>query len=354
MVLVVFLMGLHSTIFSPAKYGIVPEMLPDRDLSRGNALLEMSTFVAIVLGIVSGTFLYVAWKDAAWRMGLVTLAVAVAGFCTSLRITRVPPSGANQPFRFNPFSEIVSSTRHLLKERPLWLTVLGVSYFWCVAVLLRTDLEYFGSEVLHTGDRGIGVLWAFLAIGIGAGNMLAGRLSGDKVELGLVPLGSALMGVSASACTWLGLVCALRRRRGRVASRGQRSVCGSALRVHTTAQRTARKGPRRRDQQLLPDLGHAAGFGRGAVFHGRLHVTADHILLAFGILTLLVTVYILTKVPDFFVRFVLWLATHTVFRIHIVGQENVRSAGPALLVANHTSHADGFLIGACVQRFIRS
>src|SRR6266700_3966348 len=87
MLAVVFLMGLHATIFSPAKYGIVPEMISDRDLSRGNALLEMSTFVAIVLGIASGGALFAAWKSTAWRIGVVTLAVAVIGFANSLRIT---------------------------------------------------------------------------------------------------------------------------------------------------------------------------------------------------------------------------------------------------------------------------
>ena len=88
MLVVLFLMALHSAIFSPAKYGIVPEMLPDRDLSRANALLEMSTFVAIVLGTAIGGFLFTAWKDEPWKMGLVTLAVAVAGFATSLKIPR--------------------------------------------------------------------------------------------------------------------------------------------------------------------------------------------------------------------------------------------------------------------------
>src|SRR5215469_13157457 len=111
---VVFLMGLHAAVFSPAKYGIVPEMLPDRDLSRGNALLEMSTFVSIVLGIAGGGILYAAWGAAAWRIGLVTLAVSITGFLTSLRITRVPAARAADRFRWNPFGEIVSSTKHLL------------------------------------------------------------------------------------------------------------------------------------------------------------------------------------------------------------------------------------------------
>src|SRR4051794_189380 len=199
MLLVVFLMGLHATIFSPAKYGIVPEMLGDRDLSRGNALLEMSTFVAIVLGIAGGGVLFAVWKADPWRIGAVTLAIAVIGFSASLRISRVPASGASQPFRWNPFGEITGSTRHLLHDKPLWLAVLGVSYFWFAGVLLKTDLQYFGKDALRVDDSGVSLLWAFLAVGIGAGNMLAGRLSGDKVELGLVPMGAASMGFFALA-----------------------------------------------------------------------------------------------------------------------------------------------------------
>ena len=109
MMAVVFLMGLHATIFSPAKYGIVPEMIADRDLSRGNALLEMSTFVAIVLGIAGGGVLFALWKADAWRMGVVALAVSTIGFATSLKITRVPASGAKQIFRWNPFGGIRGS-----------------------------------------------------------------------------------------------------------------------------------------------------------------------------------------------------------------------------------------------------
>src|SRR5436190_3864025 len=198
---VVFLMGLHAAIFSPAKYGIVPEMVEDRDLSRANALLEMSTFVAIVLGIASGGVLVALWKASMWRIGVVTLGIAVTGFVTSLKITRVPASGAKQAFRVNPFGEIASSTRHLLHEKALWLTVLGIAWFWFAGVLLRADLQYVGTDLLGLDESGVSMLWAFLALGIGAGNMLAGRLSGDKVELGLVPLGAGLMGVFALALT---------------------------------------------------------------------------------------------------------------------------------------------------------
>src|SRR5579864_1155743 len=193
MLVVLFLMALHSTIFSPAKYGIVPEMLPDRDLSRANALLEMSTFVAIVLGTSIGTFLFASWKNEPWRMGIVLVAVAVTGFLTSLRITRVPAIGAPGSFSFNPFAEVITGTRHLLRNRALFLTVMGISYFWFLGALLQLDLLLFGSEVLKADDLHVGLMVTALAVGIGVGSMLAGRLSGDKVELGLVPLGSIFM-----------------------------------------------------------------------------------------------------------------------------------------------------------------
>src|SRR5436309_13351642 len=113
MLLVLFLMALHSTLFSPAKYGIVPEMLPDKELSRANALLEMSTFVAIVLGTSIGSFLFTTWKEHAWRIGVVLLVVAITGLLTSFKITRVPPTGTTAPFRANPFSEVVTGTKRL-------------------------------------------------------------------------------------------------------------------------------------------------------------------------------------------------------------------------------------------------
>jgi MFS family permease len=195
MMIVLFLMALHSTVFSPAKYGIVPEMLGDEDLSRANALLEMTTFVAIVLGTSIGSLMFVAWKHVPWNMGLVMVAIALAGLAVSKGITRVPAAGASLPFQWNPFAEVIDGTMSLLADRPLWLTVLGISYFWFLGALFQSDLLLFANDVLHVDELHTGLMVTCLAIGIGAGSMLAGKLSGDKVELGLVPLGSILMAV---------------------------------------------------------------------------------------------------------------------------------------------------------------
>ena len=353
MLLVLFLMALHSTVFSPAKYGIVPEMLPDADLSRANALLEMSTFVAIVLGTSIGSFLFSAWKYEPWKMGLVMIGVAIAGFLVSLNITRVPPSGASAPFRINPLAEVIIGTRHLLKERALTLTVIGISYFWFLGALFQMDLLLFGSEVLKASDLKVGLMVTALAIGIGAGSMLAGRLSGNKVEVGLVPLGAVFMGIFC-----IGLYGAGRSYSASVVMLSLLGLASGLFIVPLNAYLQQRSESHEKGRIIATNnfyntVGLLLASGTLWGLHDKLRFSPDKLVLIFGVVTLISSIYVVKLVPEFLVRFLLWLATHTFFKIRIVGQENVPFRGPALLVANHMSHVDGFLIGACVQRFIR-
>ena len=247
----------------------------------------------------------------------------MAGVLASLGITRVPAAGSTQPFRRNPFAEIGASTRRLLGDRPLWLAVLGVSYFWFVGVLMRANLEYFGAETLKLDTVGIGMLWCCLALGIGAGNILAGRWSGDKVELGLVPFGSALMGLFG-----IGLFLA----RG---SAGFSAACATLLAVSSGlfvvplfAYIQQKSGSREKGRMVAASnfyqtLGMLAASLAVGLLHNVLHMGPAGIMLLLGIATLLVTWYAVTLLPEFFVRFVLWLATHTFFRIRVEGPENV-------------------------------
>jgi acyl-[acyl-carrier-protein]-phospholipid O-acyltransferase/long-chain-fatty-acid--[acyl-carrier-protein] ligase len=353
MFVVLFLMAVHYTVFSPAKYSIVPELVSDRDLSRANALLEMTTLVAIVLGTSVGPFLFTAWKTAEWKIGVVLTTVAVVGCLTSFRITRVPAAGARAPWRLNPLAELTAGTKHLLRDRPLWLAVMAISYFWFLALLFQMDLVLLGSETLHASDRVVGLLMTCLSLGIGAGSMLAGRLSGDKVEIGLVPLGSIFMGVFS-----LGLYAA---RGSYAASVVMLSLLGIAAGVffvplNAYLQQRSESGEKGRiiaTNNIYNTLGMLLATAVFYVCHDALHISPAHVILTFGFVSLGITAYIVTVVDDFLIRFLLWFLTHTIFRIHIVGQENVPFRGPALLVSNHMSHVDGFLVGACVQRFIR-
>jgi acyl-[acyl-carrier-protein]-phospholipid O-acyltransferase / long-chain-fatty-acid--[acyl-carrier-protein] ligase len=353
MFVVLFLMAVHYTVFSPAKYSIVPELVSDRDLSRANALLEMTTLVAIVLGTSIGPFLFTAWRTAEWKIGVVLTIVAVVGCATSFRITRVPAASAREPWRLNPLAEIADGTRHLLRDRPLWLAVMAISYFWFVGLLFSMDLVLFGSETLHASDSRVGLLMTCLSLGIGAGSMLAGRLSGDKVEIGLVPLGSIFMGVFS-----LGLYAARGSYAASVAMLSMLGIAAGVFFVPLNAYLQQRSESREKGRIIATNniyntLGMLLATAVFYLCSDALHISPPHIILIFGFVSLAITVYIVTVVDDFLIRFVLWLLTHTVFRIRIVGQENVPFRGPALLVSNHMSHVDGFLVGACVQRFIR-
>ncbi len=351
MLVIPFLMGLHSTFFSPAKYGILPEILPERDLSRANGLLEMTTFMAIILGTTLGGLLYKHWAGQPGLLNLVLVAVAVVGLMSSFGIPKVPPSGSRTPFRWNPFAELGQGLRELRQQPTLWLTVLGITYFWFLGAFLLAAIAPLGKEVMKLDPDATSLLETFLAVGIGVGSLIAGKLSGDKVELGLVPLGSLGMGAgaigiwasgsyawTAAAFSLLGL------------SAGFFAVPLNAL----LQQKSEKEGKGRflAVSNFVNAVGMILAFGLLGLF-GKWGLTADRSIMILGLLTFGMTAYLLTILPDFLIRFSLWLFTHTIYRIRIRGQEHVPFKGPALLVCNHVSLVDGLLVGACIQRFVR-
>ena len=156
--IVLFLIALQATFFSPAKYGILPEMLPDRDLSRANGILEMSTFVAIVAGTAIGSLMFDALRDRLWIIGIAVVAIAVLGTALSLRIPRVAPASPGTSISWNPWREISLGLARLRGNRVLWLTVAGISYFWFLGALLQLLMILFGTEVMGLSDRWTGIL----------------------------------------------------------------------------------------------------------------------------------------------------------------------------------------------------
>jgi acyl-[acyl-carrier-protein]-phospholipid O-acyltransferase/long-chain-fatty-acid--[acyl-carrier-protein] ligase len=353
MLSVLFLMAVQSTFFSPAKYGIVPEALPAEDLSRANGLLEMSTFVAIVLGTVIGGEVFEAWRGAPWITGITLAGIAVAGTITSFGIPATHPAKSHARFLWNPFGEIGLGFRRLARDRNLFMTVMGISFFWFLGALIQLTVLPFGQDELHVGEAASTRLFTALAIGIGAGSLVAGRLSGDRIELGLVPLGGFGMGVFSLVLMfvvpsyWLAAAALLLV-----------GFAGGWFAVPLNALLQQQPDEDEKGRILATNnvantvgilLASAALYGLGE----RAGMPGSQIIGLAGVLTLLATLYILTILPDFFVRFVLWMLTHTVYRIKVVGQPHIPMHGPALIIANHVSMIDGALVGACVQRFVR-
>jgi acyl-[acyl-carrier-protein]-phospholipid O-acyltransferase/long-chain-fatty-acid--[acyl-carrier-protein] ligase len=350
---VLFLLAVQSTFFSPAKYGILPEILPGRDLSRANGVLEMSTFVAIVLGTSIGGYLFEAWRASLWLVGLVVVAIAVVGTALSFRIPRVDAAAPDRKVDWNPWGEIWAGVASLRRDRVLWHTVVGLSYFWFVGALLQLVVILFGTQVMGLSDTWVGLLTAFAAIGIGVGSLAAGRLSGDKVELGLAPIGAIGMGLFAIALAHSGHSFALAAVNLTLVGffGGLFAVPLNALLQQRSADRE--RGRLMATNSFLNVVGIMLASGALWLGSSRLGLPPDRLLLAIGALTLVSSVYVLRVVPEFLIRFSLWLITHAVYRIRIVGEEHLPSRGPALLVCNHLSHVDGLLVGSCVQRFIR-
>lgn len=349
---VLFLLAMQANFFSPAKYGILPEMMGEAELTAANGLVEFSTLAAIVVGTSFGSFLIEIWKHNPWHLGGTLLAIAGIGTLCSLRIPRVAASGSSEPFHWNPFYEVWIGCRTLLHNRSLALTVTGLSYFWFVGALFQMSILLLGKEALHASGMQVGLLATALAIGIGLGSIAAGWLSRDHIELGLVPIGSLLLGffsiVLAPTHSYIAVMCWL------IAI----GFSGGLFFVPLNAFLQERAGAREKGRLLATNnfvnmLGILLASAVLWLLHDQLHWSASAIIAALGLVTVIATIYIVFVVPAEVLRLFLFGLSRAIFRIRIVGADHIPAAGGALLVANHVSYADAVLIGGCTHRFIR-
>jgi len=350
---VLFLMATQSTFFSPAKFGILPELLPARELSRANGLLEMSTFVAIIAGTSIGGLVFAAWHDDPVVIGLVQVALAVAGLWTSLRIPTPGVRSSGRTMSVMPWTEILKGVQQLLRDRTLWMTAVGTAFFWFLGALLQLALLPYATMTLGANEAAATQLYAALAIGIGAGSLAAGRLSGNHIEFGLVPLGSLGMAVFS-----LALAAASPSYWWSAAALVALGFSGGFFIVPLKALLQHRPAPDERGRILatanvMQTVGILLASAVLWIFGTRLGWSMPLVFATAGLFTFVAGIYALLTLPAFFIRFTLWMLTHTVYRITVVGKDHVPHDGPALLICNHASMIDGALVGASVHRFVR-
>src|SRR5438270_1664241 len=185
-----FLLSTQAALFGPSKYGLLPELLPEKKLSWGNGILELGTFLAGILGTVAGGLL-AEWFHGrqAWS-GVFLIVLAGIGLLTSTGISRVPAANPAKKFRFNSAGDLWAQVSEMRKDRVLWLAVLGNVYFWFLASLLLLNIVLYASDTLRVDDTHTSLLLVALSLGIGLGSFAAGYLSGGKIEYGLIPLGA--------------------------------------------------------------------------------------------------------------------------------------------------------------------
>ncbi|HEX5790526.1 MAG TPA: MFS transporter [Luteolibacter sp.] len=199
------MMGVHSTIFAPAKYGVMPEVLPVSKLSAGNGILELLTFIGIILGTFAGGWLAETLAGREVWSGILLAALAVYGFKTSMGIAKVPAAAPGKPFNFNIPGEILGQLRVMKADRDLWRANWGNTAFFFVATLLQINLALFAQKIFHLKPTEQAGLQAALSLGIGVGSVVAGKLSRGHIEYGLIPLGAGMMTAAAALLGWPGV-----------------------------------------------------------------------------------------------------------------------------------------------------
>lgn len=352
LLVVLFLLATQATFFSPAKYGILPEAVGETQISRANGLLELTTFVAIVVGTSFGSALFEHWKSQPLTLGVVMLGLAVLGTLFCLHIPKVPPAGRLGKFQWNPFGEIAVSIRQLKGRRPLTLTLLGISWFWFVGALFQLALVLEASEILHVKEAQAGLLFTALAIGIGIGSLMAGKISGSHIELGLVPAGSLIMGVFTA------VVAMTTNYSTALVALALVGFGGGFMAVPLNAYLQEEPAPDEKGRMiavnnLMNSVAMMVAYVLLDLMHDVLHWTPRGIFAALAVAMLVGAVATVRIMPAFVMRFVLTHLVHLFFRLRIVGGQNIPRSGPALIVANHVSYADAVLAGYATRRFIR-
>jgi len=347
------LVATQAALFGPSKYGLLPELLPSKRLSWGNGVIELGTFLAIIVGTITGASLAEHFQGREVYAGYVLLALAVTGFFTSLGVDKVPPAAPDKKFRVNFLGDLWHQIGLMRRDQPLFLAVLGNAYFWFLGSLLFATVVVYGPDILHVGPTKTGYLNAALAVGIGIGSMVAGMLSGNKIEYGLIPLGS--IGMTSTGLLLGGM------NFGIIGTAVLLAVLGfwagffavpvNALIQHRPAEKD--KGGIIAAANLLSFVGIAISSGTYYVFTKLIHLNPRGVIVAASLITAFSTAYVLMLLPEWFGRLLLFLFTHSVYRVKVLGRDNFPDKSGALLVCNHMSFVDALLLIASTDRPIR-
>jgi len=369
-----FMMGVHSTLFGPVKYAYLPQHLNDHQLVGGNGMIEMGTFVAILVGTIVGGELADLGAIGPAVVAIVCLAIAIAGRIVVGFVPSSPSDQADLSINWNPFTETWRNLVLAKQSRPVFLSLLGISWLWFFGATFLTSFFNFAKDVLGGDPQVVTLLLAIFSIGIGFGSLLCERLSRGKVEIGLVPAGSIGMTVFAvdlffashalhPAPSLIGAVAFVtdaheRFAHGRVMiDLFLLALFGGLYSVPLYALIQSRSQPSHRARiiaannilnslfMIVSSLMALALFAFGC--------TIPELFLVVGLLNAVVAIYIYSLVPEFLMRFLAWVLISTFYRIRTTGIDHIPADGPALLVCNHVSFVDAIVVMGESPRPIR-
>ena len=364
-----FMFGLHSTLFGPVKYAILPQHLKEEELVGGNALVEAGTFVAILLGTLSGGLLAGLSQGTVW-ITIAGLTIAVAGYLASRNIPTAPAPDPQLRVNLNPITETWRNINFARENRTVFLSILGISWFWLYGALFLAQFPAYTKNVLGGSETAVTLLLATFTVGIGAGSLLCERLSGKQVEIGLVPFGSIGLTVFGLDLAWASpanppggeLLSAIELLAVPGTWRVLIDLCalglfGGFFIVPLYALIQVRSSATYRARIIAGNnIMNALFMVVGALTAAGLLSAGLSIPALFAVAAVcnaVVAIYIYKLVPEFLVRFVVWILVHSVYRLEKRGIEHIPDEGSAVLVCNHVSFVDALIIAAACRRPIR-
>ncbi|HVE49113.1 MAG TPA: MFS transporter [Casimicrobiaceae bacterium] len=363
------LMGVHSTLFGPVKYAILPQHLRSEELIGGNGLVEMGTFVAILLGTIAGGLVVAIEPNGPVLAAILGIALAIGGYAVSRAIPHTPAVDPSLRFNWNPFTETWRNLRFARGNRVVWLSMLGISWFWFYGAVFLAQFPGFAREFLSGDETVVTFLLAVFSVGIGIGSLSCERLSGRKVEVGLVPLGA--IGLTLFAIDlWFAA-----RNLGASGLFGLHAflsqpvhwrvtldllligVFGGFYIVPLYALIQQRSEAAYRSRIIAANNILNALFIVVSAFMAiallRAGLSIVDVFLVTGLMNAAVATFIFRLVPEFVMRFLAWLLIHSMYRVEARGLANIPDEGACVVVCNHVSYVDAVLISACVRRPIR-
>jgi len=349
----IFLMSTHSSIFGPTKYGMLPELLPEKKLSWGNGIFGLGTFSAAITGtILAGWLSDTFGKTQLWS-GVVLIALALVGLTLCLGVRRLPAADPHKKFRANFLGDFWAQLKTIHRDRVLFLGVVGNTFLSFLAMLLQLTVVFYGKDIFHFDDRHSSYLQAGLLVGVGAGSLAAGFLSGGKIEYGLIPLGMAGLTIFSGLLAHSGFGVATFSL-----GLGLLGFFGGFYNVPVNAIIQYRpdadnKGKVIAASALLSWVGISLASGVYGLLTAVLHLRPPQIFLFGSFLSLVAAIYCVRLLPDSLVRFLLWLVTRSIYRLRILGRDHIPEKGGALFVCNHVSFVDALLLLSSTDRRVR-
>jgi 1-acyl-sn-glycerol-3-phosphate acyltransferase len=361
-----FLMGLHSTLFGPVKFAYLPYHLNERELTGGNGMVEMGTFVAILMGNVVGGILIAIPQSGAQMVALSCVALAIVGRVVAQLIPASPATDPSLKINWNPISETWRNLKLARENKVVFRSLLGISWMWFFGAVFLSQFPSFAKEVLHGNEQVASLLLVVFSIGIGIGSLLCEVLSRRHVEIGLVPLGAIGMSVFAidlyfasrglPPANGLSLSAFMSQAaHWRVmADLALLSLFAGLYSVPMYALIQLRSQPTHRARIIAANnILNALFMIASSLIVGvmlKSGFTIPQVFLFVGIANAVVAFYIFMLVPEYLLRFVAWVASRLGYRFKVTGDESIPTDGAAVLVCNHVSFIDAVLLMAASPR----